>query len=90
MGSLDDRVVMVTGAGRGMGRCHALRFSEQGPRVIAQDIDGELVEQTSAIVREAGGAPHPTICDIADIAAVADGIRHAECNLGGIGRRTRA
>ena len=41
MGHLDGRVIVVTGAGRGVGREHALRFAEEGASVVVNDLGGE-------------------------------------------------
>ena len=38
MGMVDGKVVVVSGAARGQGRAHAVRFAEEGADVIAMDI----------------------------------------------------
>jgi len=40
MGALDDRVTVITGAGRGIGREHALLFAREGARVVVNDLGG--------------------------------------------------
>ncbi len=35
-----DKVVIVTGAGRGLGRAHALEFAKRGARVVVNDLGG--------------------------------------------------
>jgi NAD(P)-dependent dehydrogenase (short-subunit alcohol dehydrogenase family) len=41
MGSLDGKVAIVTGAGRGLGRSHALLLAQEGAKVIVNDLGGE-------------------------------------------------
>jgi NAD(P)-dependent dehydrogenase (short-subunit alcohol dehydrogenase family) len=40
MGSLDGRVAIITGAGRGIGREHALLFAREGAKVVVNDLGG--------------------------------------------------
>lgn len=47
MGRMDGKVVLITGAGRGQGRCHAIRLAEEGADIIALDCPAQ------------GAIPHP-------------------------------
>jgi NAD(P)-dependent dehydrogenase (short-subunit alcohol dehydrogenase family) len=40
MGALDGRVAIITGAGRGLGREHALLFAKEGAKVVVNDLGG--------------------------------------------------
>lgn len=72
----DDRVVLITGAGRGIGRGHALYFAERGARVIVNDNgtsrhggsghDPGPAEAVVAEIRAAGGTAIPACCDITE------------------------
>lgn len=75
MGICDGRVVIVTGAARGLGRAHALAFAAEGARVVVNDLGVEL-DGTSARsepadevvdeIRAAGGEAIANGDDIAD------------------------
>src|SRR5215204_4266368 len=41
MGALEGRVAIVTGAGRGLGREHALLFAREGAKIVVNDIGGD-------------------------------------------------
>src|SRR3954466_8447689 len=47
MGVLDDKVAIVTGSARGMGRATAELLAEQGAKVLINDLDGDVAEQTA-------------------------------------------
>ena len=75
MGALDGRVAIVTGAGRGIGREHALLFAREGARVVVNDLgggtDGSGADAGPAQlvvdeIRAAGGEAVANTDDVAD------------------------
>ena len=53
-GVLDDRVVLVTGAGSGIGRAGAIAMAGQGAHVVVSDLNGELAASVAQEIREEG------------------------------------
>jgi NAD(P)-dependent dehydrogenase (short-subunit alcohol dehydrogenase family) len=71
MGLLDDRVVVVTGAGRGIGRGEALECARQGAAVVVNEFDPAVGSAVVEEIRAAGGQAALVEGDVADT-AVAD------------------
>jgi 3-oxoacyl-[acyl-carrier protein] reductase len=68
MGILEDKVAIVTGSARGIGRATAELFSQQGAKVLINDLDGDLAEQTASEIDGdtlvyGGDLTKPGICD---------------------------
>lgn len=66
----DGQVVLVTGAGRGIGRAAAIRIAARGGAVGVADIDPQTAESTTLEIRQAGGRAIACVTDVADRAAV--------------------
>lgn len=69
-GDTSRRTVIVTGAGRGVGRGVALAFAAAGDNVAVLEIDATTAEATAALVRERGVEVLALACDVGDKVAV--------------------
>jgi 3-oxoacyl-[acyl-carrier protein] reductase len=82
MSSLEGKVVLITGAGSGLGRSHAELLSERGAKIIVQDRDRDGVEQTAASVRANGQSVHVMVGDVRDSQEFAQQAAEAIDDLG--------
>lgn len=85
MGKLDGKVAVITGTGSGQGRAAAIRFADEGAKVVGGDLDPEGGAKTVEMVRGAGGqmvSLHP--CDMTDPVAVEALMELADTTYGGI------
>lgn len=73
----EDKVVIVTGAGRGLGRSHAIEFASRGARVVVNDLGGAVdgtgtgntAQSVVDEITRAGGTAIANTADVSDFAA---------------------
>jgi NAD(P)-dependent dehydrogenase (short-subunit alcohol dehydrogenase family) len=91
MGALDGRVAIITGAGRGLGREHALLFASEGAKVVVNDLGGDAhgegadatpAQQTVADIIAAGGEAVVNGDNVADWDGAARLVRQAVDTFG--------
>ena len=70
MGTMQERVAVVTGASAGIGRDAALAFAREGASVVVADVDGQRGEETAAAVQKLGVDSVFVRTDVADAAEV--------------------
>ena len=76
-----DKVVIVTGAGSGIGEATALQFGQEGARVVCMDVRG--AEETSEKINKSGGK---AVAHIADVSKWPDWERVVEHTINSWGR----
>ncbi len=96
MGLVDGKVALVTGAGRGQGRSHALKLASEGADVIAVDIGGGKVEtipyelaseaDLDSTVKEIEGMGRRAVKAVADVRSLSQLQAAVDAGLSGLGK----
>jgi 7-alpha-hydroxysteroid dehydrogenase len=68
---LDDKVAVVTGAGRGLGAATAVALAQQGADVLLAARTAGDLDEVAAAVKRAGRRAHTVACDLSDLDAAA-------------------
>ncbi len=84
MVQLDEKVAVVTGAGRGMGRAISLGLAGEGANIVAADIDAAAAEDTSIEVRNLGRDCLAVHTDVGDVSQIDRMISDAKDRFGRI------
>ncbi|MBS7350431.1 MAG: 2-hydroxycyclohexanecarboxyl-CoA dehydrogenase, partial [Comamonas sp.] len=82
MKRFEDKTIIVTGGGGGIGGATCLRLAAEGAKVAVFDRDLAAAEKTVAAVQAAGGKAAAFACDITDRAAVDAAVAATEAQLG--------
>lgn len=99
MGLVSGKVAFVTGAGAGIGRAAALKFADEGAKVVVSDLNGDGGSETVALIRQKARDAvfvQADVTDDADVegliasAVAAFGRLDCACNNAGIEGRNRS
>ena len=82
MGRVEGRIVLVAGAGGGIGSAGAEGLAREGAAVVCTDIDAAAAEAVAARIRAAGGRASAFALDVRDRAAVDDAVTAAVRTFG--------
>lgn len=82
--NLADRVVIVTGAGAGLGREHALQFAARGAKVVANDVTDGTIDDLVSEIKTSGGEAVASIGSVADDDYAAQVVEDALTAFGGV------
>lgn len=81
---LSRRVALVTGAGGGLGRSHALALAKRGARVVVNDLSETGAKAVASEIMAAGGEAFASVCSVTDRAAVFAMVEEAVARWGSI------
>jgi len=70
--NLNGQIALVTGAGRGLGRCISEALAAAGAKIACIDVNTETLADTVAAIRAAGGQAEPFACDVTQSDRVAE------------------
>jgi 3-oxoacyl-[acyl-carrier protein] reductase len=81
---IKDRVALVTGAGRGIGRQICLTLAEEGVRVAVNDVYQDRADAVADEIKAAGGQAAGVVADVTDQEAVAAAVKRITDELGSL------
>ena len=82
MRTLEERAVLITGGGSGLGRAISRRLAAGGAHPVVADVDLKGAEETVRLVSDAGGSASSCLLDVTDPASVAEAIDTTAARFG--------
>ena len=79
---LADRVAIVTGAGRGLGRAHAQALARHGAKVVVNDLDASAAAAVCAEIQQMGGDALASSASVQDLARIEEMVAEAVARWG--------
>ena len=79
---LHNKVAIVTGASRGIGRCIALRLADMGATVVLAARGKELLDQLAQQITDSGGKAEPCSVELEDEASIKELVRFTQDRFG--------
>ena len=79
-----DKVIIITGAGKGLGRSAAIAFAREGGAVVIGDVDEIGAEETVELITGIGGKALAVRCDVRQAVDVRSLIEQAVATFGGV------
>ena len=81
---LQDKVSIITGSGRGIGRATALKFAAEGARTVVCDLDQASVDAVVAQIKASGGEASGYLVDVTDRSSIDEMVAGVKASYGRI------
>ncbi len=82
--NLQDKVIVITGGGQGLGRTMAVKFAQSGAKIAVIDLNEELLQETVSLVEQAGSSAKYYLTNVAQESEVEQTFKQINTDFNGI------